>query len=355
MNRPSSSVTGDPELPLPPPGRAGLRLRPAWVMLLGCAGVGGLVAFLWLVEHTSPPPLVSAVVLMVAVGGLLIGPWAYLAARRLEGEAAAGRIMRRVGLVVGLLATVGVLFAAVFTAGGREESSNDAAIQVVMFGFIVAGVLALIGIVLVPWLFLLTRTVTRERTARVRAEERAEMATHLHDSVLQTLTLIQKRAGDPGEMLRLARHAERELRAWLYGPAAGAGADHLVAALRAATAEVEDRFGVTVELVTVGTCPLDDSARAVVAAASEALTNAAKHGGVAQVSVFAEVADGEVFVAVRDRGRGFDQAVAPGPDRGGLAHSIVGRMQRQGGTATIRTAPGAGTAVELRLPIGSAP
>jgi signal transduction histidine kinase len=125
--------------------------------------------------------------------------------------------------------------------------------------------------------------------------------------------------------------------------------------LRAAAAEVEDRFGVTVELVAVGTCPLDDSARAVVAAASEALTNAAKHGGVAQVSVFAEVADGEVFVAVRDRGRGFDQAVAPGPDRGGLAHSIVGRMQRQGGTATIRTAPGAGTAVELRLPIGSAP
>jgi signal transduction histidine kinase len=327
-------------------------------VLLGCAGIGGLVAFLWLAEHTSPPPLTGVVVIMAAVGALLIGPWAHLAARQLQGDTAAGRILRRVILVVGLLATLGVLLAAILTAGGSAESSNDAAILVAMFALLVAGVLALIGLVLVPWLFLLTRTVTRERAARVRAEERAAVATHLHDSVLQVLTLIQKRAGDPAEVVRLARRSERELRGWLYGPATGEAAtghqqseQDLAAALRAAATEVEDRFGVSVELVTVGTLPLDERSRAVVSAATEALTNAANHAGTARISAFAEMADGEVIVRVRDRGRGFDQAVMVGSDRHGLADSIVGRMGRHGGTATIRTAPGAGTEVELRLPI----
>jgi len=202
--------------------------------------------------------------------------------------------------------------------------------------------------------------VTRERAARVRAEERAEVATHLHDSVLQTLTLIQKRRGDPGEMARLARHAERELRGWLYGASReAAGEDDLVAALHAAAAEVEDRFGAAVELVTVGTCRLDERTRAVAGAASEALTNAAKHAGVPRVSVFAEVADGQVVVVVRDRGRGFDQAAGPGGSGGqgrgrGIPDSIVGRMRRQGGDATIRSAPGAGTQVELRMPVARA-
>jgi signal transduction histidine kinase len=209
--------------------------------------------------------------------------------------------------------------------------------------------LSLVGVVVFPWLFLLTRTVTRERAARVRAEERAEVATHLHDSVLQTLTLIQKRTGDPAEMVRLARHAERELRGWLYG-AAAPDRDDLVAAFRTAAAEVEDRFGVSVELVTVGTCRLDERARAVVGAAGEALTNAAKHAGVTRVSMFAEVADGQVVVVVRDRGRGFDQAVAGGRGGRGIPDSIVGRIRRHGGAAAIRTAPGAGTEVELRMP-----
>jgi signal transduction histidine kinase len=318
------------------------------------------LAFLWLAANTSLPPLAGVVVIMAAVGALLIGPWAHLAARRLESDAAAGRILRRVILVVGLLATLGVLFAAVLVAGAGQESSNAAAIQVAMVALLVAGVLALIGLVLVPWLFLLTRTVTRERAARVRAEERAAVATHLHDSVLQVLTLIQKRAGDPAEVVRLARRSERELRGWLYGPAADAAAtghqqseQDLAAALRAAASEVEDRFGVSVELVTVGTLPLDVRSRAVVSAATEALTNAAKHAGTDRISAFAEMADGEVIVRVRDRGRGFDQSAWVGSDRHGLADSIVGRMGRHGGTATIRTAPGAGTEVELRLPVGT--
>jgi signal transduction histidine kinase len=339
------------------------RPRPAWLALLAAADLGIVAGFLWLAEHTSAPlPLVVLVV--VATVGLLVGPWAYLAAAGLRGEAAAGRIVRRVLVAGGALAGVGVLAAVAVAAAGPE--GPDAAGPVAMLSILVAGLLTLVGVVVFPWLFLLARTVTRERAARVRAEERAEVATHLHDSVLQTLTLILKRRGDPGEMARLARHAERELRGWLYGaPATGEG-DDLVAALRATAAEVEDRHGVSVELVAVGTCPLDERTRAVAGAAAEALTNAAKHAGEPRVSLFAEVADGQVLVVVRDRGRGFDPAAAggsggppgwspgrSGPGRG-IPDSIVGRMARQGGTATIRSAPGAGTEVELRMPVARA-
>jgi signal transduction histidine kinase len=307
-----------------------------------------VAAFLWLAEHTSPPPLPLLVLLLATMVGVLVGPWAWLVARRLAGEATAGRILRRVLAGGTVLAGTGVVVAALIATGGAQ--GPDAAGSVAMFAILVAGLLLLVGVVVLPWLFLLTRTLARERAARVRAEERTEVATHLHDSVLQTLTLIQKRTGDPAAMARLARHAERELRGWLYGPDAGAPAD-LAGALRAAAAEVEDRFGVSVELVTVGSCPLDGRAHGVVAAAGEALVNAAKHAGVAKVSLFAEVAGDQLLVAVRDRGRGFDPA-ATGRGRHGLAESIAGRMRRLGGTATIHTAPGSGTEVELRLPLG---
>jgi hypothetical protein len=228
-----------------------------------------VAAFLWAAEHTSSPPLPLLVLLLVTIVGVVVGPWAYLAARRLAGEATAGRILRRVLVGGVMLAGTGVAVAVLIATSGRE--GPDAAGSVAMFAILLAGLLLLVGVVVLPWLFLLTRTVARERAARVRAEERAEVATHLHDSVLQTLTLIQKRIGDPAAMARLARHAERELRGWLYGPDAGVPAD-LAGALRAAAAEVEDRFGVSVELVTVGACPLDERVRGVVAAAGEALT-----------------------------------------------------------------------------------
>jgi len=363
MNRQASSASSTRDLPAPPTGRARLRLRPGWVVLLAGADIVIFQAFLQMVERTSPPPLPVQVAMLVGIVGVLVGPWAYLAAMRLRGEAAAGRILRRVLLVGATLAGTGVMVA-VAMAGGPSEKASENATSVAMIAILVAGLLALVGLAVLPWLFLLTRTVTRERAARVRAEERAEVATHLHDSVLQTLTLIQKRRGDPGEMARLARHAERELRGWLYGGSrAGArlaereagGEDDLVAALHAAAAEVEDRFGAAVELVTVGTCRLDERARAVAGAASEALTNAAKHAGVTRVSVFAEVADGRVVVVVRDRGRGFDQAAMGGSGGGrGIPDSIVGRMRRQGGEAAIRSAPGAGTEVELRMPVARA-
>jgi signal transduction histidine kinase len=333
----------------PASSTTGARPRPGWIVLLACVDALVVAAFLWLVEHTSPPPLPLLVVLVVTIVGVVVGPWAYLVARRLAGEVTAGRILRRVLAGGTVLAGAGVVVAALIATGGRE--GPDAAGSVAMFAILVAGLLLLVGVVVLPWLFLLARTVARERAARVRAEERAEVATHLHDSVLQTLTLIQKRAGDPAAMASLARHAERELRGWLYGPDAGRPAD-LAGALRAAAAEVEDRFGVAVELVTVGSCPLDERARGVVAAAGEALVNAAKHAGVAKVSLFAEVTGGELLVAVRDRGRGFDPATT-GRDRHGLAESIVGRMQRLGGSCAVHAAPGSGTEVELRLPLGT--
>jgi signal transduction histidine kinase len=326
------------------------------VVLLGCAGIVAFAGVLWLVEHTSPPPLPVVIAMMVGVVVLAVAPWAYLVARRLDDASSAGRLRRRVLRVAAVLGVAGVLVATGIAIGAAEGERQDGAVGVAMMAIFAAGLLALVGAVVGPWLFLLTRTVTRERAARVRAEARAEVATHLHDSVLQTLALIRRRADDAGEVVRLARRSERDLRAWLYPTAtAGNRAGGLAAALLAAAAEVEDAFGVSVEVVTVGNRPLDERTRAVVGATREALVNAAKHAGVAQVSVFAEVADGELLVAVRDRGRGFDPATGVGPACRGIADSIVGRMRRHGGTATIHSTIGEGTEVELRLPLGDTP
>ena len=196
------------------------------------------------------------------------------------------------------------------------------------------------------------RALNRERAARARAEERAAMAAHLHDSVLQTLTLLQKRATDPGAVVRFARHTERDLRAFLYGSVDGGGGD-LAGALARELAAVEDRYDVTVDLVTAGTCPLDERTHAVVGATREAVTNAARHARVSRVAVFADVDGGEVLVRVRDRGCGFDGGVSA-PDRHGIRNSIIGRMDRHGGRATVESAIGEGTEVELRMPVGGA-
>ena len=104
-----------------------------------------------------------------------------------------------------------------------------------------------------------------------------------------------------------------------------------------------------VELASAGDCPVDDSVEAVVLAAREAMTNAAKFAGVDEIDVYAEVTDDAVAVFVRDRGAGFDRASVPA-DRRGLVESIEGRLERAGGEATIASAPGEGTEVELRLP-----
>jgi phage shock protein PspC (stress-responsive transcriptional regulator) len=206
-------------------------------------------------------------------------------------------------------------------------------------------VVAALTLILAPWWLRLVRGLAAERSERIRSQERSELAAHLHDSVLQTLALVQKRAGDPRAVANLARRQERELRAWLDGgrPAPG---DSLASSLEAAAAEVEETHGVPIDVVAVGDTPVDDRGAALVAAAREALVNAAKFAGGAPVQLYAEVGEDRTEVFVRDRGPGFDPQAVP-EDRRGLRESIVGRMDRHGGRAVVHSAPGAGTEVEL--------
>ncbi|HYO37754.1 MAG TPA: PspC domain-containing protein [Geodermatophilus sp.] len=242
---------------------------------------------------------------------------------------AGGAVLAALGLVL-LLATTGQL------ANARN-------------GF-VATLVILVGVVLATapfWRRLLdSREV--ERTARIRSEERAAVAAHLHDSVLQTLALIQRHAGDQQAVARLARSQERELRSWLDEPAVAAGGTWagLVSEM---VAEVEADHELTVDPVVVGDAPLDDALAALGAATREALVNAAKHAGVASADLYTEVTAQQVSVYVRDRGAGFDPVAVP-PDRRGLRDSVTGRLTRLGGTAAVRSVPGEGTEVELCLP-----
>ncbi len=235
---------------------------------------------------------------------------------------------------------------------------------------LVAAVATLVGVAVltVPWWLRLVRDLGEERRARIRTDERAEIAAHLHDSVLQTLALIQKQPDVPREVLRLARGQERQLRTWLYSPdgygrvpkpgEAGQRTDGvptpptLSAAIAAASGEVEDTFAIVVAPVFVGDCPMDEKLAALAQAAREAMVNAAKHSGQSEVSVYVEVEPAEATIFVRDRGKGFDPAAVP-EDRHGVADSINGRMARYGGTVKLRTAPGEGTEVQLTMPRGT--
>ena len=219
------------------------------------------------------------------------------------------------------------------------------AIETVLLAVLVTGVG--MAVLFGPWVWRLVADLGAERSKRIREEERADMAAHLHDSVLQTLALIQ-RTDDPRRVVTLARVQERELRRWLYDTSTADGQELLSGALQKEADRIENTFDVPVELVTVGDRPVDDHVRAMVAAAGEALTNAARHSGAAQVSVYSEVTEGSADVWVSDLGRGFDtREVAP--DRRGIAESIVGRMRSHGGTATVSSEPGEGTEVHLRL------
>ncbi|QWC86803.1 PspC domain-containing protein [Nocardioidaceae bacterium] len=211
-------------------------------------------------------------------------------------------------------------------------------------------VVVVVGVVTGPWVARLARGYLEERAERVRSEERADVATHLHDSVLQTLALIQRSAHDPATVSRLARGQERELRTWLFADRPTGGALDLAEGLRTAAASVEDGTGVTVDVVVVGDLAADDPlVEPLVAAAREAVTNAARHSGAPSVDVYAEVAPDLVEVFVRDRGRGFE-VTEVAEDRRGLRHSIAGRLERAGGTSHVRTHPGWGTEVTLRVP-----
>jgi signal transduction histidine kinase/phage shock protein PspC (stress-responsive transcriptional regulator) len=207
-------------------------------------------------------------------------------------------------------------------------------------------VLGGVALVLLPWGLKFWRDLETERAGRVRETERAEIAAHLHDSVLQTLALIQRRAGNEHDVVRLARAQERELRGWLFqDPARDAG--QLSDRIKAAAAEVEDGLGNAVDVVTVGDTEMTERHEALVQASREAMLNAARHGG-GPVSVYLEVSDGGAEVFVKDRGPGFELNTVP-HDRMGVRESIIGRMKRHGGNAVINSGRD-GTEVRLRLP-----
>ena len=211
-------------------------------------------------------------------------------------------------------------------------------------------VLATFGVALLlgPWVLRLAADLTAERAERIRTQERADLAAHLHDSVLQTLALIQKNSADSVMVARLARSQERDLRSWLYDEQQTASS--VVGALREAAAAIEDNHGVDVEVVAVGDRPMVQQLAPLVAAAREAITNAAKHAGAPRIDVFAEVGPDQVEVFVRDRGVGFDpEQIAA--DRHGLTDSIQRRMERHGGACVVRSAPGSGTEITLRMPV----
>ncbi|MET0952285.1 MAG: PspC domain-containing protein [Aeromicrobium sp.] len=313
----------------------------AQTIALGAVGVGVLL----LIQSTGR-----------GIGGnlfapLLVGVVGLAVIWRQYDDVAWGRWMRqtrgwafasRIGVGVVLVALAALFFL-------TQEGGWGAALDLAS-----ALVIALLGVLLIlgPWVTRLLGDLSEERRERVRSQERADVAAHLHDSVLQTLALLQKNAGDAAAVATLARRQERELRAWLYGTDQQPG-DSLVAALRAAAADIEDTHRVPVEVIAVGDAPLDPDVTALARAAREAMVNAAKHAHVDRVDVYAETDGHTAQVFVRDRGVGFDPA-AIAEDRMGVRGSIVDRVERHGGTASVRSAPGEGTEVALSIPLRDA-
>ncbi|HEX6247977.1 MAG TPA: PspC domain-containing protein [Nocardioidaceae bacterium] len=319
-----------------------------WLVALGAVAIGVLV----LAQSLVGAGLVFWPLLLGAVGVAVLWRQADEAQRERWTDAT-GRIdlaravlgrggpaaYARLAAGVALLGTALTLFA---LQTGQTGVARDV---------LVAGLLGVLGLALTvgPWLFRLVSDLGEEREARVRSQERADVAAHLHDSVLQTLALIQKHADDERAVARLARAQERDLRAWLYGDSAATDTS-LAGALRAAAAEVEDAHGTPVEVVTVGDTELGEEARPVVLAAREAMVNAARHSGADKVDVYAETGADRVELFVRDRGKGFDLEAVP-DDRLGVRRSIIDRVQRHGGSAEVRSRPGEGTEVRLSMPL----
>ena len=242
-------------------------------------------------------------------------------------------------LVGGLLVATGMGYAL-----ATSDTLATAGSALLAIGVTTAGLVLILG----PWILRLYRALTEERRERIRSAERAEMAAHLHDSVLHTLALIQ-RADAPMEVVTLARRQERELRSWLYEEPVPPQQERLKSAVEALASRVEELHAIAVDVVVVGDEPLDERSRAVVLACQEAAVNAARHSGVTTVSVYVEAEPDGITAYVRDEGKGFDPDEVP-PDRRGIRDSIRGRIERQGGTVTITSEPGGGTEVAIQLP-----
>jgi signal transduction histidine kinase len=293
-----------------------------------------------------------AVIALAAIGGVIlladdlrarlgvsrpgVTPWQRLAG---TAEAPAPAPWRALGGLA-LVGFAGILALGVLNArlGGHSE------FELLLLFVLPAGVLALVGI---PLVIAGLARADRSRVDDAREDERRRVAAHLHDSVLQTLALVQRQAHDPAAVARLARRQEHELRAWMAGEVE-LGSETLGAALRDAVAEVEDDHDAVVELTILGDRSLDRQSEALAAAAREALRNAARHAPGAPVYVFAQAGPDGAEVFVRDEGPGFDLATVP-TERRGVRDSIVGRMAAAGGTALVESRPGEGTEIVLRF------
>jgi signal transduction histidine kinase len=314
--------------------------------LLALAGGAGIVLYLALWAWSKSDHAWWAVLALLVAGALL------LRAVGLSDRAVIGIILVAAGLAFAWRRGGGFRPDAPLSYGGVALAGVGA---VVLFGTgsaptrvlapgAVAGALLLIA---GPWVWRLALDRDAERSARIRTEERADVAARVHDSVLQTLALIQRHASEPRRVAALARRQERELRGWLYADQPlGDDGTSLAAALATAAADVEELHGVRIEIASAGDAP---PVSALVLAAREAMTNAAKFAGVEEIDVYADVSDEEIAIFVRDRGVGFDPAAVP-EGRRGIRESIKGRLERAGGTAVVTSAPGAGSEVELRLP-----
>ncbi|MGN6598356.1 MAG: ATP-binding protein [Actinomycetes bacterium] len=317
------------------------------VLALGVLGVA-----LLLVMQVLGLGLPRQAVLPLAVGGVGLGllwrqaddaqraRWRGLA----DPSAVWGTRQGRAALARALLGVLLVL-AGIAALVARRTSLAQAAALLVAVLIVLGGVL----LIAAPWALRLARDLRDERAARIREQERAEVAAHVHDSVLHTLALIQRQVDDPHAVARLARSQERDLRQWLYQPARTSARVMVAEELASVAAGVEDLHGVTIEVVCVGDHVVDAAVGSALSAAREALVNAAKYAGSQPISCYAEVSGAELVVSVRDRGPGFDPAAVPA-DRMGVRESIVGRMQRAGGAAVLRRLD-PGTEVELTLPL----
>jgi signal transduction histidine kinase len=309
--------------------------------LLALAGGAGILLYLALMVYADGRVAIGAPLVAAAAALLLL-------AVGLSVTAVVG-----VSLVVAGLATI-LLRGGSIRPGGRLPlpgvfllvlgaciflGRGGASFSLVAPGSLIGALVLVVG----PWVWQLAG----EHTDRIRLEERAEVAARIHDSVLQTLALVQRHANDPTRVAAVARRQERELRRWLYGGGFGS-ATTLSDALAEAATDVEELHGVRIELASAGDAPLDESVTQLVLAAREAMTNAAKFSGAEEISVYEETNDATISVFVRDRGVGFDRAAVP-TDRRGLSESIEGRMERAGGTATVNAVPGEGVEVELSL------
>jgi signal transduction histidine kinase/phage shock protein PspC (stress-responsive transcriptional regulator) len=307
-------------------------------------GLAVVLAVLLSVVEGGPPTVVAAAAVVAGLGVILLW-WQADEAQRARWRSMGGGfrgwgLVRAVAGVV-LIVTGGTLFLA---ARGELGEALDG-----LLGSAV--ILTGVGLVFAPYWLRMARELADERRARIRSQERAELAAHVHDSVLHTLTLIQRNVADPRSVARLARAQERELRGWLYPPPPGAER-RLAAAVREVAAEVEDAHDAQIDVVCVGDCALAEDLEPLLQAAREGMVNAAKYAGDESISVYVEVEADQVTLFVRDRGPGFDPDTIPA-DRHGVRESIVGRMHRHGGSAVIRTGTrdGATRGTEVQLEI----